>query len=244
MNTKSILVFAVLALLPPADIRADDQQAQSTEARMRAALRDTMLQLRDAQNQVVTLQAAQTQSDKDKADLQAKVDALTAQLKSATDQAAADKSASDKSIADLKAQATDQAGQIARLADGLKQWKEACDQATQLATAKEAARAQFEMQAALLQRNVDDRETKNLALFKLGNEILMRYEKFGLGDALSAREPFVGVSRVKLENLVQDYKYKLLDQAVTSQPSPPHEAGADKSAKATPAAPAKLAGEN
>jgi hypothetical protein len=55
-----------------------------------------------------------------------------------------------------------------------------------------------------------------LELYKLGNEILTRYEKFGLGEALQAKEPFVGVSRVKLQALVQDYKDKLLDQAITS----------------------------
>jgi hypothetical protein len=78
------------------------------------------------------------------------------------------------------------------------------------------------MQAALLQRTVDDRELKNIALFKLGNEILTRYEKFGLGDAIGAKEPFVGISRVKLQFLVQDYKDKLLDQTVTAgQPASP-----------------------
>jgi chromosome segregation ATPase len=216
---KIKLLLVVLCTVSALAVRiaaADDQPDASTETRLRGALRDTMVQLRDAQNQMVTLQATQAQSDKDKADLQAKVDALTAQLKSATDQAAADKAASDTAITDLKAQVTDQTGQIARLNDGLKQWKDAYDQATQLATAKETARAQLALQAALLQRTVDDREVKNLQLFKLGNDILDRYEKFSFGDALSAKEPFIGTSRVKLENMVQDYKDKLLDQAVTS----------------------------
>jgi chromosome segregation ATPase len=222
MNKKlTLLVFILLPFIAPTASKGDDQQAPSAESRLRQALRDTMLQLRDAQNQAVTLQATQAQSDKDKADLQTKVDALSAQVKSLTDQAAADKAASDKAIADLKAQVSDETGQIARLNDGLKQWKDAYNQAAQLATAKEAARAQLALQAALLQRTVDDRETKNLALYKVGNEILTRYEQFGLGDAIAAKEPFTGVTRVKLENLVQDYKNKLLDQAITSgQPLP------------------------
>ena len=139
-----------------------------------------------------------------------------------TEKSIADRDASDKAIADLKTQVTDLTGQVARLTDGLKQWKDAYNQAAQLAAEKEAARSQYAMQAAVLQRTVDDRETKNLALYKLGSDILKRYEQFGLGDAISAKEPFVGVSRVKLENLVQDYKNKLLDHAVTSgQPLPP-----------------------
>jgi chromosome segregation ATPase len=220
-NSFFLAIFCLLSLTAFRVASAEDSAGASTETRLRGALRDTMLQLRDAQNQVVTAQAAQAQSDKDKADLQAKVDALTAQLKSVTDQASADKSASDAAIADLKEKVTDQTGQIARLNDGLKQWKDAYDQATQLATAKEAARAQAVMQAALLQRTVDDREAKNLQLFKLGNDILDRYEKFSFGDALSAKEPFIGTSRVKLETMVQDYKNKLLDQAVTTGQSIP-----------------------
>jgi chromosome segregation ATPase len=233
MHQKShLLVFILLALVAPTATRGDDQQAQSAESRMRQALRDTMIQLRDAQNQVVTLQAAQTQSDKDKADLQTKVDALGAQVKSL----------SDKTIADLKAQVADETGQIARLNDGLKQWKDAYNQAAQLATAKEAARAQLALQAALLQRTIDDRETKNLELYKLSNEILTRYERFGLGDALAAKEPFVGVTRVTLENLVQDYKNKILDQAVTSgAPLPAMPAGREQQTKANTPAPAEPA---
>jgi chromosome segregation ATPase len=235
MPKIAVFVLSGLALGAAAGLRADDQQEQSAETRMRAALRDTMVQLRDAQNQVVTLQAGQAQSDKDKADLQAKVDALSGQLKTATDNAAADKTDADKAITQLKSQLDDDTTQIATLTDSLKQWKTAYDQTSQLAAAKEAARAQLEMQAALLKRTVDDRESKNLALYQLGSEILKRYENFGLGDALTAREPFIGVSRVKLENMVQDYKYKLLDQAVVSgQPLPPL-----PPAPATPGAPEK-----
>lgn len=233
---RSLIFLAILNLQV---IYADDSGA-AIEAKLRAALRDTMGQLRDAQGQLATLQSAQAQSDKDKADLQAKVDALTAQLKTVTDQAAADKAASDTAIADLKDKVTDETGQIARLNDGLKQWKDAYDHATQLATAKETARAQAVLQAALLQRTVDDREAKNLQLFKLGNDILDRYEKFNFGDALFAKEPFIGASRVKLENLVQDYKNKLLDQAVTSgRATPAVPAAAPKQDKTTTSSPAK-----
>jgi uncharacterized coiled-coil protein SlyX len=223
MRLLSLYLLFLLANVATQSLQADDQPA-SAETQMRQKLRDLIGQLRDAQNQVVTLQATQAQSDKDKADLQAKVDALTAQLKSVGDQAAADKNDMTKQIADLKAQLDDQKGQIDRLNDGLKQWKDAYNQTAQLAATSEAARKQYALAAALLKRTVDDREAKNLALYQLGNEILARYEKFGLGEAIEAKEPFVGLSRVKLENLVQDYKNKLLDQAVTSgetTPPPP-----------------------
>jgi len=217
MHTKFTLLFAVaMAASFSFNLLHAQDAPSSTETRLREALRDTTLQLRDAQNQAVTVQAAKDQADKDNADLKAKVDALTAQLAAQTKQSADDKAVSDKSLADSNAQVTDLTGQVARLNQSLTEWKNAYNQTTQLATATEAARAKLAVEAALLQRTVDDRELKNLELYKTGSEILTRYEKFGLGDAIGAKEPFVGLSRVKLENLVQDYKSKLLNQTVIS----------------------------
>ena len=244
MPTKFALLFAVAIATGFSfnPLRAQDAPS-STETRLREALRDTTVQLRDAQNQAVTLQAAKDQADKDNADLKAKVDALTAQLAAQTKQNADDKAASDKSIADLNAQVTDLTGQIARLNQSLTEWKNAYNQSAQLAATTEAARAKLAVEAALLQRTVDDRELKNLELYKTGSEILTRYEKFGLGDAIGAKEPFVGLSRVKLENLVQDYKDKLLNQTVVSgQPpdsAPPSSPGTEAATHASqPSAPA------
>ena len=56
--------------------RAQDAAPETAESRLRDALRSTMLQLRDAQGQVATLQASQAQSDKDNAELKAKIDTL------------------------------------------------------------------------------------------------------------------------------------------------------------------------
>ena len=58
-------------------------------------------------------------------------------------------------------------------------------------------------------------------MFRLGNEVLDRYAQFGLGTAISAREPFVGITKVKFQNLVQDYQNKLTDQTIRHDaPSP------------------------
>ena len=51
---------------------------------------------------MATLQTTQAQSDKDNADLKAKVDALNTQIMTLGKQSADDKIASDKTIADLK----------------------------------------------------------------------------------------------------------------------------------------------
>lgn len=238
------ITFVLSTLLSPSAGRADDAAQATTESRLRDALRNTMLQLRDAQGQVATLQATQAQSDKDNADLKAKIDALNVQIASLTKQSADDKAASDKAISDLKSQSADQATQIGKLNDALAAWEKDDKQYVQLSKDKEAARAQLAIQVVLMQRVIDDRETKNLALFNLGNEILTRYEKFSLGDALGAKEPFTGISRVKLQELVQDYKDKISDQRVTTGQVPaalPPVAAAQQKSASGPDAGAKKA---
>jgi chromosome segregation ATPase len=213
--------LAALLLFLPGFVRAQDAAPESTESRLRDALRNTMLQLRDAQGQVATLQASQAQSDKDNADLKAKVDTLNQQIASLIKQSSDDKAASDKVAADLKAQNADQATQIGKLNDALAAWEKDDKQYAQLAKDKEAARAQLAAQVILMQRVIDDRETKNLELYNLGNEILTRYEQYGLGEALAAKEPFTGIARVKLQELVQDYRDKIADQRVIPGEIPP-----------------------
>jgi len=281
MPRNILLLFLLLPLgaLLPGVTRADDQPSP-TETRMRQALRDTMLQLRDAQNQMITLQAAQQESDKEKADLQTKFDALTAQLKSTEDQATADKAASDKAIADLKqahddlvtemvntlsiqitllnktgtddketlsksitdmqTKSPDLAKALGEYGNDIQLWKTGYYQYVQFANATDAARSKLAAEDILLRRTVEDREMKNLVLYNTGSEILDRYEKFSLGEALSAKEPFISLTKVKLQEQVQDYKDKLLTQKIAiGQPISPAPAPVSPAtAKAAPASPA------
>ena len=212
-NLRILFLFLLASAFSSGVLQAADQN--SAEERLRGMLRSTMLQLRDAQNQVATLQSGQVEAAKEK-------QALSDRLDQVTKQAAADKDVAIKTIADLNAKATDQSTLIAQLKDALEKWKEAYNKAVEVVNTKEAQRAKFESQANTLQRRVEDDESKNIALFNIGKEILGRYEKFGLGTAITAREPFVGTTKVKLENLVQDYSDKLLDQTIKpgTVPSP------------------------
>lgn len=238
MNIKKILPIAIvlLALLPFGVLCAADQ-ANSSETKLREALKNTMLQLRDAQNQVVTLQASQAESDQDKADLKSQLDALNKKFDALNKQSATDKAATEKTLAGLNAQVTKKDADIAALNEALEKWKAGYTQILSIAKTKEAERAKLAGDNILLQRTIDDRETKNAELFKIGNEILTRYEKFSLGDALAAKEPFIGSSRVKLENLVQDYQDKLLEKKViagTPLPAAENKSSATASNQAEP----------
>jgi len=219
---RKLRLFASVALfagLFTGILNAD--QPNPAETRLREMLKNTMLQLRTAQNDLATAQATATEDDQ-------KIKDLTAQTDTLTKQAIADKDASDKTIADLNTKAAEQAKEITEYKEALAKWKAGYIYFANTAKAKEAERVKLNSENIVLQRRVDDLETKNSTLFQIGNEILTRYEKFGLGQALAAKEPFVGLTRVKLENQVQDYQDKLLDQK--SQPLATTSPGAAASA--------------
>lgn len=193
-----------LVLLATSAFAADPAAA---DTKLRESLRNSMLQLR-------TISAERDALLAGKAQLEAEKKAAADQVAAMTKQLAADKDAADKSIAELKDQTAQQEAQLAELKRSLDEWKAAQKKAANTAATKEAERAKLAQQKIELEREVADQRTKNLAMYRIGSEVLERYEKFGLGTALAAREPFTGNMRVKLENLVQDYGDKLAEQRI------------------------------
>ena len=204
MRLGAAMAFLIFVAFPNLVLGAENA---NPEARLRELLRNTMLQLRAAEADRDALQNAKAENEKQKKALEDQVAALT-------ENARTDKEAADKTIADLNTKSTQEEAEIAQLKDALAKWKESQKQAVDLIGTKEAQRAKLAGDNILLQRRVDEYHTKNLALYKVGTEVLDRYEKFGLGDALTAREPFVGLTRVRFQNLVQDYQDKLSEQKI------------------------------
>jgi DNA repair exonuclease SbcCD ATPase subunit len=187
-------------------------QGSAAEAKLRESLRGTMLQLRNAEAERATLQAAQ-------AELEAKTKSLTEQMEALRKQAALNQADADKALAELKAKVDERDREIGSLRVTLDKWKADHQKVTEYAKTKEAQAAKLGERVIVLDRQVADQQRRNFAMYKLGTEILARYESFGLGTALTSREPFVGLTRVKFENLIQDYGDKLSDERTKPQPS-------------------------
>ena len=223
---RSLLLLLIGSLSALGTLRADDPTP--AELRARETLRNTIQQLRAAETERATLQATQAEIEQKNADLAAKLEALDNRSK-------AEKKALDETIADLKKKGDERDVEIGRLNESLAKWKESQQKAVALANATEAQRAKLAASVIVLERRVADQQVKNAAMFKIGNEILVRYEKFGLGDALTAREPFVGLTRVKFENLIQDYGDKLVDEKIKpTDEKPPEQKTAPSAEKTTP----------
>ena len=197
------LILGALCLLGAGAVLAADP-GPSAETQLRDRLRATLLQLRTAESERAALQAAQVQWTDEKSKLAERVEALTKQINANKQTLVV--------VDGLKLQVERQGKELAQLKEAVETGR----QAAEVARTKEAERAKVVEEVVTgLERLVADRQAKNLALYQLANEILQRYEKFGLGDALTAREPFTGITRVKLQNLVQDYQDKLRTDRVT-----------------------------
>ena len=199
-NYGLLALFAAITL-PAAEPAADGSAA------LRAALRDKTQQLATVQSDLATLQAGQAALAEEKRALAEKFETIRKQM-------IADKASGDKSVAALSAQLEKQKQQAAQLSVDLEKAKAEGAQAAQAARLAEAQGTKLAKEAIVQERRAADMEAKNLALFLVANEILSRYEEFSLGNAIRAKEPFVGNTRTKLENLVQAYQDKILDQRV------------------------------
>jgi hypothetical protein len=181
--------------------------AGGPEAKLKESLRAALIQAR-------TLQSQKDQAETAKIEAEQKNEALTAELEALKTRATEEKEAADKAISNLKLSQETQAATISELQAALQDWKAAQKQAADLAAKKEADRLKLAGQAADLKKQTEDQRARNFEMYKIGMEVLSRYEGFGLGTAIRAREPFIGTMRVKFQNLVQDYADKLAEQKV------------------------------
>lgn len=208
---SAILFFAFATQLHAAD-------APDPSAKLREQLKATMLQLRSAQTDNANMQAAKLAAEAKVGDLETKVTDLSKRIETLTKQANADKAANEESIAKLNKKLIDRDKLLADYKEALEKWKDGYQKAAAVARNKEDERAKLASEITDLKHTVADRETKNIALFNTANEILDRFQNYSLGKAIAAKEPFIGTSRVKVENLVQGYKNKIIDNRISAKP--------------------------
>lgn len=189
--------------------------------KLKEALRSTMLQLRKAQTDNANLQTAQFAAEAKQKELEAKIAELTKNGESLIKKSNADKAASEESISKLNNRLADRDQRIIQFNEALEKWKSGYQQAAEVARNKEIERAKLASQVVDLKNTVADREAKNISLFNTSIEILNRFENYALGKAITAREPFIGTTRVKVENLVQGYKDKIIDNRMDAPASKP-----------------------
>jgi chromosome segregation ATPase len=180
--------------------------AQDTpEGRLRDLLRRTTAELRATQDSQSALQAALDQEKQTTANLQKQLDELTARQTQA-----ARPSLSEDQLARLRAETQ---ARTATLEAGLKQWQDAYQKAADVARAKDQESRIATAQSAEWQRQASLCGAANTRLERVANDILHLYQTQSFRSLLiGSYEPLLGLKKVELENTIQDYEDKLLDQ--------------------------------
>ncbi|HEY2446613.1 MAG TPA: hypothetical protein VGI20_12835 [Rhizomicrobium sp.] len=163
--------------------------AQTLEDRLRDQLRSTLNELHQAQDQQAQLQAEKAAAEQERDALKTQLAATKAQLARAGQSTTASRALE---------------GELAKMKDAYTQAAGSVQQAKTDHDALETGLADAQKQLGLC-------EDKNVALLKLGREILSAYEDFDVGDAVGANEPFIGIKRVELENIAQGFGDRLHD---------------------------------
>ena len=216
------IAFLATGLLLSLNSSVCAQAPAPADQRLREQIKMLTTQLRTAETERAALQV-------DKQTLETKVKTLEKQAEEITKQMTADKDAAKVESEKLRAEIAAKEGEISSTKDLLLKADSFGKQSAELAKKTEAERAKLASENIQLKRTVADQRTRNARMYEIGTEILSRYEKFGLGTAITAREPFVGITRARLEAMAEDYSGQLAGQRIRLDGTSPK--------PATPAAP-------
>ena len=231
-------LLAVLALLGSA-VGGQAQAPSPVEDKLREQLKAVTLQLRTAQSDAATAAAEKAAAEEKNKELEGTNKKLVKEREDLTKEKAGVVEAARIMKETLDGQLSLKSQELVKYQKSLDKWKASHVEISDIAKKKEAARASYATKNAALERRVADLRTRNQNLFNTANEILDRFRKFSLGEAIAAREPFTGLTRVKLQNQLQEYGDKILDNPAPAPNAPlpavaPAPAAAPPSAAATP----------
>ncbi len=192
--------ISAIALLSVTSLHA--QGPSPAEQRLREQLKTLTQRVTTAEAASASLQAEKTALDEESKKQKAAYESL---VKTTTDEKEKLQADSEK----LKADIADQEKQLAERKAELDKANAFGTKVSGLQQKTEAERARLANEGAVLKRIVSDQRLKNSQIFATAKDILDRYSKFGLGTALTAREPFVGITRARLDSYYETYNSEL-----------------------------------
>lgn len=202
------IALLTLALALPAAAAAQDSGAD----RLRQALRDSVTQMRAAQDQASQAQAQLAQAQADLAALKAKFAADEAKLAQYTGKDAQQAKQAEAALEQARAQ-------NGALQQSLSKYQGAVQQAQEVARTKDAERSRAEAGMRANTTALATCKATNARLIDISEKVLNLWQdRSFLWVLRKSYEPLVGASRVDLENLIQDYDDKIRAQEYI----PPH----------------------
>lgn len=219
-TTRLAIALSILLLARPAVAQTE------LESKLREALRAATTQVRSLEDERATLIAKQSQLESELKTLkeQGSPTSAHAGIAAQYEQVFAERELAYKAAVDeFNVRLQEERDQLIRMQEAAQKWKAAHDETAAALKAKEREREGLETQLATSDAQIERCQAQNQELFKVGSEILDRYRNVGVTDVLATREPFLGLKRVELENLMQDYDDRLLDNRFdpNATPAPP-----------------------
>ncbi|MBI1397120.1 MAG: hypothetical protein GC151_14185 [Betaproteobacteria bacterium] len=194
---------------------AQDQQA----SRDRELLRRATAALREAEDRNATMAA-------ENAKLQAEIQKLKRSAAKIEDSLSAERKRLSRAAGDLgetKADLDRVKGEKdalqAKLDATEAELQRTSDELARTTGALDAAKAQLDATSGQLEKKTAANascEQMNDKLYGIATDLLAKYRKVGFWDVFKRREPFTGVRRVEVENLLEDYRDKADRNHVTS----------------------------
>lgn len=220
MRTIVILLIAVTTGLTSAMA----EEAGAVEAQLREALRNTMLQLREAQAKTAEMEAASVQAEMAAEKAKKETAAVQAQLVEERNNAANQATEQRAAMAQIEDKAVALSAQVAK-------WEKDYRALTERTRKAEYEMAKAKGRNTVLERAVAEQQVKLAEMRTIADEILDRYAAHSFGRTMLAREPFISVNRASLQTIMQDLETRLRAANLPGSPQAP----APANAAATPA---------
>ncbi|MDZ5637191.1 hypothetical protein [Janthinobacterium sp. GMG1] len=222
ISNKMRLPLLLLSLLAAGTAQAQGQKGQSMEERLRAELRNVTAQLQQTRGELELLKAKGAPAAKAAPAAAAPAsDGLKKELARSQSQLAQERAQREK----LGEQQQRSAVAAQEATANLAQYRQASEQLAATGKQLEAERARLDGEVTSRRGALARCESKNAQLYAAGQDILQAYEGLNVLDVMQARQPFAAQSRVKLEQIAQQYGDQLyqgrFDARQTETPAAP-----------------------
>ncbi|MDN2706029.1 hypothetical protein O0881_28930 [Janthinobacterium sp. SUN100] len=225
ISNKMRVPLLLLSLLAAGTAQAQGQKGQSMEERLRAELRNVTAQLQQTRGELELLKAKGAPAAKAAPVAAPASDGLKKELARSQSQLAQERAQREK----LGEQQQRSAAAAQEASASLAQYRQASEQLAATGKQLEAERVRLDGEVASQRGALARCESKNAQLYAAGQQILQAYESLNVLDVMKARQPFAAQSRVKLEQIAQQYGDQLYQGRFDARQT---------EAAATPAAPA------
>lgn len=207
--TLLLLAVSISGLTPAAA-----EEAGGVEAQLREAMRNTMLQLREAQSKTAEMEAASVQAEMAAEKAKKETAAVQAQLVEERNNAANQATELRAAMAQIEDKAIALSAQVAK-------WEKDYRALTERTRKAEYELARAKGRNTVLERTVAEQQVKLTEMKSIADEILDRYAAHSFGRTMLAREPFISANRAALQTMIQDLETRLRAANLPGAPQAP-----------------------